>query len=41
MKHNKYHHQLGTTVACTKRMTKTKKEIGQKDIKGATRDCLF
>ena len=41
MKHNKYQKELGSTPACTKRTMEAKKGIGQKYIKGGTKDCLI
>ena len=41
MKKINYHLQLGSTEACTKRTTEATKGIGQRDVKGATKDCLF
>ena len=41
MKHRKYHKELGETVLCTKIIMETTKGIGQKSIKGGTRDCLL
>ena len=36
----KYQKELGETSACTKRMTEATKGIGQKSIKGGTKDCF-
>ena len=41
MKNSKYQHELGSTAACTKRMMKATKGIGQKSIKGGTKDFSF
>ena len=41
MKHRKYQKELGSTAACTKRMTEATKGIGQKSIIGGTKDCLI
>ena len=38
MKHSNYHQELGETAACTNRMTEATKGIGQKSIKGGTKD---
>ena len=38
MNHSKCQQDLGETVACTKIMMEETKEIGQKAIKGGTRD---
>ena len=41
MDNRKYHLQIVATPACTKRMTESTKELGQRDIKGDTRDCFI
>ena len=41
MKHSKYHQELGATAAFTKRMIEATKGIGQKSIKGGTKDCFL
>ena len=41
MKHSKYHHELGATAACTKRIMEATKGIGQKSIKWGTKDCFL
>ena len=41
MKSIKYHIRLGASTACTKRMTEAENGVGQRDIKGATRDCFI
>ena len=41
MKHIKSQNQLGSTVACTKRMMEATKGIGQKSIKGGTDDYFL
>ena len=41
MKHRKYHQELGATAACTKIMVEATSGIGQKDIKGGTKDCFL
>ena len=41
MNHSKYKQELGSTEACTKRMMEAKKGIGQKSIKGGTKDCFL
>ena len=41
MKHSKYYKELGATAACTKIMMEATKGIGQKSIKGGTKDCFL
>ena len=41
MKHSKYQKELGATTACTKRIMEATKGIGQKSIKGGTKDCFL
>ena len=41
MKHIKYHKEFGSTAACTKIMMEATKGIGQKSIKGRTKDCFL
>ena len=41
MKHSKYQQQLGSTVACTKRMMELTKGIDQRYIKGYTKYCFL
>ena len=41
MKHSKYQKELGATVTCTKRIMEATKVIGQKSIKGGTKDCFL
>ena len=41
MKHIKYQQELGATAACTNIMMEATKGIGQKSIKGQTKDCLL
>ena len=41
MKHIKYHQKLGSTTACTKRITEAKNKIGQEYRKGAMKDFYF
>ena len=41
MKHIKYQKDLGSTSAYTKRMMEATKGIGQKSIKGRTKDCFL
>ena len=41
MKHVKYQQDLGSTVACTKRMMESTNGIGQKCRKGSTKDCFI
>ena len=38
---SKYHLRLGETAACTKRTTEATNGVGQRDIKGATKDCFL
>ena len=38
MKHSKYQQELGANSACTKRMMEATSGIGQKSIKGGTKD---
>ena len=41
MKDRGYQKELGATAACTKRMMEATKGIGQKSIKGGTKDCFL
>ena len=41
MKLTWYHLELGDTAACTKRLTEETKGMGQRTLKGSTRDCLL
>ena len=41
MKHSKYQQELGSTAACTKIMMEETKRIGQKSIKGGTKDFFL
>ena len=41
MKHSKYQKELGSTVACTKRMVEETKGIDKKNIIGAIKDCFL
>ena len=41
MKHSRYQKELGATTACTKRMMEATKGIGQKSIKGGTKDFFL
>ena len=41
MKNSRYQHELGSTAACTKQMMEATKGIGQKSIKGETKDCFL
>ena len=41
MKHSNYQKEIGSTAACTKRMTEVTKGIGQKSIKGWTKDFFL
>ena len=41
MNHSRYQQELGSTAACTKRMTEATKGIGQKYIEGGTKDFPF
>ena len=41
MKDSLYHQELGAATACTKRMMEATKGIGQKSIKGGTKDYLL
>ena len=41
MKHSNFHQELVATAACTKRMMEATKGIGQKYIKGGTKDCFI
>ena len=41
MNSRKYHLRIEATTACTKIMTESEKGIGQRDIKGATKDFFI
>ena len=41
MKHSKYQHDIGSTSDCTNKMMEEKKGVGNKSIKGGTKDCLL
>ena len=41
MKDSRYQQDLGSTVACTKRMMEATKGIDHKSIKGGTKDCFL
>ena len=41
MKHSNYKKELGATVTCTKKILEATKVIGQKSIKGGTKDCFL
>ena len=41
MKSNQYHLELVVTAACTKRMMEEMKGIGQRSLKGSTRDFFL
>ena len=41
VKNGKYQKELVATAACTKRMMEATKGIGQKSIKGGTKDCFL
>ena len=41
MNHSKYHQDIGATAACTKIMTEATKGVGQKSIKGGTKDYFL
>ena len=41
IKHRNYQQELGSTAACTKNMMRATKGIGQKSIKGETKDCFL
>ena len=41
MKHSKYQKDLGATSSCTKKMMEAIKGIGQKSIKGGTKDFFL
>ena len=41
MKDSHYQKELGSTAACTKRMMEATNGIGQKSIKGVTKDCFL
>ena len=41
MKHSKYQQELGTNASCTKITMEATKGIGQKSIKGGTKDCFL
>ena len=41
MNNSKYHLQLGDTTSCTKRITEEKNYIGQRDVKGNTKDFFI
>ena len=36
-----YHFELGATAACTKRLMEDTKGMGQRSVKGSTRDCFL
>ena len=37
----KYHMEIGTTAACTKKMMEATKGLGQSNIKGDTKGCFI
>ena len=41
MKNSRYQKELGVTAACTKRMMKEARGIGQKSKKGGPKDCFL
>ena len=41
MKSIRYHFELGDTAACTKRLMEGTKGLGQRALKGSTRDCFL
>ena len=41
MNHRKYQQELGANASCTKRMAEATKGIGQKSIKGGTKNCFL
>ena len=41
MNKTKYNQGLGSNSACTKKMMEATKGIGQKSIKGGTKDCFL
>ena len=41
MKDSRYQQDIGATEACTNRMTEATKWIGQKSVKGGTKDCFL
>ena len=41
MKDRRYQKDLVSTAACTKRIMEATKGIGQKSIKGGTKDCFL
>ena len=41
MNHSKYHQQIGATAVCNNIIMESTKGVGQRYIKGATKDCLF
>ena len=41
MNYSNYHQQIGATTACTKIMTEAIKGIGQRYVKGSTKDCFI
>ena len=41
IKESKYHIYIGSKTACTKRVTKETKGLGQRDTKGSTKDCFL
>ena len=41
MKLIRYHLELGTTAACTKILMEETKGLGQRELKGSTRDCFL
>ena len=41
MKNSDFHLGLGSTAACTKRIMEATNGLGQRDAKGATKDCFL
>ena len=41
MKDSRYQQELGATASCTKRTMEGTKGIGQRSIKGGTKDCFL
>ena len=41
MKLIRYHLELGATAACTKRLMEETKGLGQRSVKGSTRNCFL
>ena len=41
MKNSDFHLELGSTAACTKRIMEATNGFGQRDAKGATKDCFL